>query len=170
MPTDYEQFYQDNPNGLGAPTQAFVDFFKSYNQQNAKVLDIGCGQGRDALFIARLGYSVTGVDLSPTGIRDLVSAAKEENLNIEAVVADIRDYVWVELFDVIVIDRTLHMLAPEERTNVLRTLLHSTKPGSHVLIADEKSNLPAFQTEIDTSKWRWKTTFEKNGFLFLERQ
>lgn len=89
MATDYEKYYQDIPHGLGDPTKEFVTFFTTYNARSSKVLDVGCGQGRDALFIARLGHEVTAVDLSPTGIRDLISDANSEGLSITGVVADI---------------------------------------------------------------------------------
>jgi len=52
----------------GQPFPEFVQFFVDFDQVNASVLDLGCGQGRDALFIARMGHDVLGVDLSPTGI------------------------------------------------------------------------------------------------------
>ena len=55
MTTDYEQFYRENPHGLGEPTREFVAFFDTYDRAQASVLDVGCGQGRDALFVARLG-------------------------------------------------------------------------------------------------------------------
>ena len=170
MATDYEQFYQDNPHGLGEPTKEFVTFFRRYTTPFSKILDVGCGQGRDALFIARLGHHVTAVDLSPTGICELVSEANSEELSITGVVADIRDYVWHGKFDVIVIDRTLHMLAVEERVDVLRGLLGVTKPGTHVLIADERPNIPAYSIVFEQSQWNWLTTFARKGFLFLVRQ
>ena len=47
MATDYEQFYRENPNGLGEPTRVFVEFFEALAQSSAKVLDVGRGQGRD---------------------------------------------------------------------------------------------------------------------------
>lgn len=89
MATDYEKFYRENRHGLGEPTKEFVDFFKEYDQASANVLDIGCGQGRDALFIARLGHIVTAIDLSPTGICDLQKEAELEGLAIVAEVCDI---------------------------------------------------------------------------------
>ena len=55
MSYDYDALYARTPDALGAPTRAFVDFFDGYDRPNVRVLDIGCGQGRDALFIARLG-------------------------------------------------------------------------------------------------------------------
>ncbi len=169
MATDYEQFYRDHPHGLGEPTRAFVTFFETYATPRARVLDVGCGQGRDALFIARLGHTVTAVDWSPTGIRDLRRDAARENLAIEAVVADIRDVAWGGPFDVVVVDRTLHMLAPEERSAVLRALLQTTVPGSYLLIADEPSNLPGFTTVLDQSGMDWSPVLERRGLLFVRR-
>ena len=72
MATDYDKLYQKTNRLLGAPGQAFVDFFETFEKERALVLDIGCGQGRDALFIARLGHRVTAVDLSPAGVDDLM--------------------------------------------------------------------------------------------------
>ena len=170
MATDYEKYYQDNPHGLGDPTQEFVTFFNTYNAPSSKVLDVGCGQGRDALFIARLGHDVTAVDLSPTGIRDLISDANSEGLSITGVVADICDYTWQGEFDVIVIDRTLHMLAAADRISVLRKIISTTKSGTHILIADERSNIPAFKSVFEESPWAWSTTLAQKGFLFMLRE
>ncbi|MEO0598119.1 MAG: methyltransferase domain-containing protein, partial [Chloroflexota bacterium] len=83
MPTDYEKLYQEQRHVLGKPTQVFVDFFDEYTKEKADVLDLGCGQGRDALFIARLGHRVVGVDISETGIAQLLEDAKTETLAIE---------------------------------------------------------------------------------------
>ena len=169
MATDYELFYRENRHGLGEPTKEFVRFFDEYDQIRAKVLDVGCGQGRDALFIARLGHSVTAVDLSPSGISDLQNDATVEGLAIQTVVTDIRDYRTRRRFDVILIDRTLHILGAEERKAVLQKLLGLSKHGGYILIADERSNMPAFKAVLDASKWNWQTTLERRGFLFVRR-
>ena len=170
MATNYELFYQENPHGLGEPTKEFVAFFDSYDRKCACVLDVGCGQGRDALFIARLGHSVKAVDNSPTGIRDLQANATKEKLQICTEVADVRDCQWGGPFDVIVIDRTLHMLAEEERLSVLRDIIAATKSGSHLLIADERRNLPAFKAELKASPGEWGVVLERRGFLFCKRE
>lgn len=169
MATDYEKYYRENRHGLGKPTKEFVTFFDQFDRNDAAVLDVGCGQGRDALFIARLGHEVTAIDLSPSGIRDLQNDARAEGLSIVAEVVDIRDYNSKSKFDVIIIDRTLHMLTADERTTVLRTLLGFTKKGSHLLIADEKSNMPSFKAVFDNSEWSWTPTLERRGFYFAIR-
>jgi len=169
MATDYEKFYRENRHGLGEPTSEFVMFFNKSVKEQSEVLDVGCGQGRDALFIARLGHSVTAIDLSPSGISDLQSDADEEGLAILAEVADVREYKPRKRFGIIVVDRTLHMLNEGERSAVLGNLLELSKPGTHILIADERSNLPSFKAVLNASQWDWKMTLERRGFLFVQR-
>ena len=166
MSTDYEEFYKENPHGLGEPFKEFVSFFEGYEESSARVLDLGCGQGRDALFIARRGHSVVGVDISATGIEQLLQDARQEGLSIEGVVADVKEYRPDKNFDVVVIDRTLHMLPEEvDRIAVLERLMGFINERGYVLIADEKKNLPAMEEFF--IKAGWTVTFKQKGFLLL---
>lgn len=167
MAYDYDALYKTTPDALGDPTQVFVTFFEDLPDAPLRVLDIGCGQGRDALFIARLGHHVTGVDLSPHGIQDLTTAAKAEGLNITGVTADITSYTPDALFDVILIDRTLHMLPDQQRDTVLAHLIRSTTPDGWVLIADEKSNMPGFKRVFADDSRTWTPTLDTNSTLFM---
>ncbi len=168
MSFDYEKFYTQSPHGLGKPTDVFVDFFAKYERKNVSVLDVGCGQGRDALFIARLGHRVTAMDLSPTGIAQLAEDALAENLEIETVVADVCDFVPTKSYDVILIDRTLHMLEKEDQIEVLRRLLLYTVDGGLVLIADEKSNMPHLKQVIAESDKNWTGVLDTGGYFFVK--
>lgn len=169
MATDYEKIYRESRHALGLPTQQFVDFFGSYEKPNARILDLGCGQGRDALFVARLGHHVTAVDIAPAGIRQLCEDAAKEGLDIEAIVADIRDFVPTRPYDVIVIDRTLHMLPPDDQLTVLRGLLPFATEGAAILIADEKSNIASFEGVFGESGQLWSPVLKDRGFLFVRR-
>lgn len=169
MTYDYDKLYGETPDALGQPTSVFVEFFDKYAKLPARVLDVGCGQGRDALFIARLGHSVVGVDISSNGIRDLNAAAKKEGLSVEGIVANIADYDPDGLFDVVLIDRTLHMLPLDTRLSVLSSLLDHVAAQGWVLIADERSNIADFQKFIGDHKTHWKTELHRRGYLFVRR-
>ena len=169
MSYDYDKLYGETPDALGQPTSIFVKFFDQFDRTNARVLDVGCGQGRDALFIAKKGHSVVGVDKSPNGIRDLRNAARKENLAIEAVVADITTYVPEGLFDVILIDRTLHMLERPSRLALLEKLLDHVATKGWLLIADEVSNIADFKDLCLAQVNCWTVRFERRGYLFLCR-
>lgn len=169
MAYNYDELYQSTPDALGVPTKVFVDFFARYDQKNARVLDIGCGQGRDALFIARAGHRVVGVDLSRNGIRDLTNAAAKEGLPVEGIVADLETFTPKGMFDVLLIDRTLHMLDETPRHAVLARLIDAVSPGGWALIEDERSNITGMKAVFAIHDADWQITIEKRGTLFLQR-
>lgn len=168
MAYDYDALYAKTPDALGPPTDAFTRFFRSLDARQLSVLDLGCGQGRDALFIARLGHRVTGVDLSPHGIADLVKAAARERLAVQGLVADLQDYAPDGRFDIIVLDRTLHMLEETPRLAVLERMLDHVAAGGWMLIADERAHIAAFEQIIAGHAADWETVFSKPGYLFIQ--
>ena len=71
------------------------DFLKSHYDSipKGKVLLLAEGEGRNAVFLAKLGYSVTAVDISSVGLKKAEKLAKENNVIIETICADL------EVFD-----------------------------------------------------------------------
>jgi len=65
--------------------QVTLNFFDKCDGKSLDVLDLGCGQGRDSLMIARNGHSVVGVDLSTTGVQQMVEIAQKEGIEIDNV-------------------------------------------------------------------------------------
>ncbi len=166
----YEKFYREGRDVCGAPFPEFLKFFDTYLLQQARVLDLGCGQGRDALFIARKGHYVVGVDVAPTGIEQMLSDAQEEALRVEGVVADIVDYEPEGLFDVIVLDRVLHMLQEDGvKTAVLAKSAAHLNQNGFILIADESKNKPLFHKFFDNHIENWQFTTSKKGILFAQK-
>ena len=168
MAYNYDKLYSETPDALGPPTQEFVDFFDAYDRSNARILDVGCGQGRDALFIARQGHQVVAVDLSPAGIKDVMAAATAEELSIEGIVADITAFQPEGEFDVILIDRTLHMLPASDQRSVLASLLLHLRSKGWLLIADERSNMARFHDVLAKSDLPWSVTKDGKGYLFAQ--
>lgn len=169
MSYDYDKLYAQTPDALGAPTKEIVGFFRALGPDKLRILDVGCGQGRDALFLGRIGHAVCGVDLSPNGIRDVTAAAGREGLDVRGVVADLCDYVPEGSFDVVLIDRTLHMLDEADRLAVLARLLGHVRPHGWCLIVDEKRNLAGFKPVADADPAGWAVEKERGGYLFLRR-
>ncbi len=165
----YERQYREQRRVCGEPFPEIASFFESYDKHTARVLDLGCGQGRDALMAARRGHSVTGVDSSRTGIRQMLEDAEAEGLEVAGVVADVTKYAIDGSYDVILLDRVLHMIEENDRIHLLRQAVEKVAPNGFLLIADMPSNKPALRHVFTNSSRKWSTVLDKKGFLFMRR-
>ena len=68
-------------------------------ESSPRVLDLCCGFGRISAELARRGFAVTGVDITETYLKTAVEEASLENLNIEYIRADARDFKRPDFFD-----------------------------------------------------------------------
>ncbi len=61
-----------------------------------RVLDVAMGKGRNAIFLAKAGFDVEGVDISEEAVKDAVALAKKEGVSIKAVVANLEGNYRIE--------------------------------------------------------------------------
>ncbi|MDP2920048.1 MAG: methyltransferase domain-containing protein [Dehalococcoidia bacterium] len=71
-------------------------------KSGAHILDLCCGVGRHSLELARRGFKVTGVDITPSYLDIATARAKEEKLVIEFVREDMRTFRRPDAFDAII--------------------------------------------------------------------
>lgn len=163
MSVKYDAYYQEGLDALGPPTHRLVDFLSAHLVIGSHVLDVGCGQGRDAVWLARAGHSVTGFDLSSVGVAQLQGVATAQELPITAVVADLESFEVTESYDCVLFDRTLHMLLDDDaRVAGFARLLSGVKAGGCVVVLDEAPNLAGLIAVIppDWEKiWGGKSDF-----------
>ncbi len=76
MTASYDKHYQTE-NLFGEPYPELIDFFTAYPERG-KLLDLGYGQGRNAIPLARMGYEVTGIDISRVGIEQMNKVVRAE--------------------------------------------------------------------------------------------
>jgi len=81
----------DEPSPFGTVSAEIVELCTGL-PKNARVLDLGAGDGRNALFLSRQGHNVTAVDISALGIAKLLHRANEQHLSITALTEDLRAY------------------------------------------------------------------------------
>lgn len=140
------------------------------------VLDVGCGEGEDAMILARLGARVTGLDVSP-GAVDLA----RQRAGINGVAHRTR-FICAPLnaanlpekaFDVIWIDNVLHHVL-DDLEPTLRSLLRAAKPGA-AIICIEPVNLNQtlrkirFLVPVHTEVTPGERPLEKHDLAVLEK-
>lgn len=97
------------------------------------VLDLGVGEGRNAVHLARQGHTVTAVDYSAEGLRKTEQLAEREGVSVETLRADVRDWDPDRTWDAVVI--TFLHLPPSERPDLYALLQRVLRPGG-TLIAE----------------------------------
>ncbi len=78
--------------------------------KHLKLLDIGCGEGKDAVFFAKNGYDVTAFDISDAGIEKTKRFADMARVNVKVFKDDITDFRLNTQFDILFSSGVLHYI------------------------------------------------------------
>ena len=92
----------------------------------AAVLDLGCGEGRNAIYLASIGFETSAIDISSAGIKKLNTVAKEMGFSVDTSVCDMRTYSFPRLFDLVVCQGCLHLVERHEWRQILDRIKKST--------------------------------------------
>jgi len=94
------------------PTEALVSFLHELNPpKGLMAIDMGCGEGRDSIFLARLGFDTTGIDASRSAIKRAKEYTKTGKISMFFLVADIRNLpIRSEVCDLVINIASLQML------------------------------------------------------------
>jgi len=124
----YRYFRLPYDNG---PAEELVQLVESGRIPPGRAIDLGCGTGRNALFLAQHGCEVIGVDLASAGIAEARRRAKAAGVHMESVVDDLTDLQSVEgSFDFLVDVGTLDVFPRRLRDLYVKTVLSLTHVGS----------------------------------------
>lgn len=138
MNVEYDKYYQTE-NLFGDPYPELISFYSSFKKKG-KLLDVGCGQGRDAIALAELGFEVTGLDYSKVGIDQLNNIAKKQKLPLKGLVCDIYTYSHFDGFEFILLDSMFHFgkKEKEKETKLLEKIFERSTPNAFITICIQK--------------------------------
>ncbi len=129
----YDQVYAEREFYWGKTPSAMCDRVMKLIRPSAdfrpKLLDLGCGEGRNAVYFAQHGFEVVGLDLSLPGLEKTRRYAEEVGVHVETIHADIVEYELEDTYDVIFSTGTLHYLPPEVRDQRFQNYKDRTSPG-----------------------------------------
>ena len=95
------------------------------------VLDLGCGEGRDAVFFAGLGARVLGLDVSADGLLKARRLARRRGVRVRWVHGSMTEALPEGPFDLIFSCGTIHYVPREQRRHLFPRLAAMTRPGGH---------------------------------------
>jgi SAM-dependent methyltransferase len=134
---DIDRIYQtlpleNIPWNSTTPPDALVGLVQHGLVKPCDTIDLGCGAGNYAIYLAGLGFDVTGVDSSPTAIRIATERAKQQGARCRFIVADLLGdlHEVTGSFDFAYDWEFLHHIFPEDRETYLRNVHRITRPGA----------------------------------------
>ncbi len=176
---NYEEVYAENPAYFGKPFPEVIDYFKRQSKKG-KVLDVGCGQGRNAIPLAEMGYQVHAIDVSPTAITQLKTQVETISPDLKVEQEDFNTLTNLEQFDFILFDGFFHFYDHEmaQEENKMRRLLANIRPDCKLVFcfADHGESVSAFRqmtSELESieekqiqyayvdpvSEWKFETNY-----------
>lgn len=168
--TGYNKYYE-TLDLFGEPYEELVLFFDNLKEKGT-VLDIGCGQGRDSIAIANLGYKVTGIDNSNLGIKQMLDRAEKEDLDITGIVSDIYEYDNYSNYDIVLLDSMFHFQKRDlqKETGLIRKIAIELKAGGIlcICIQDTGKKVSILKNTVKVTKVDWELLNDTTFFYEFE--
>ena len=172
MKVAYDKYYETE-NLFGEPYPELIDFFTK-EIKNGKVLDLGCGQGRDAIALAKLGFDVTGIDNSKVGIDQMNEIATSNNLPLKGVVADIFLFDDFENYDVILLNSMFHFAKKDKAKEIafIKNIISKIKENGIIIfcIRDTGTKVETLNTVLFSDKELESVEDKKMKYTFEDKE
>ncbi len=96
-------------------------------------LDLGAGEGTDAIKMARLGYEVDALEGSAIGAEKIEAFSRSAHAKVNVIHKNVHNYEPARTYDVVICNGLLHYV--ENKSSVLEKIRASTRKDGHVLIS-----------------------------------
>lgn len=152
----FDEMYNDNIDMFGHPYRELQNYFIKYPIKGT-LLDLGCGQGRDSIFLASIGYQVTAVDNSEVGVKQMMNTALKKKLKIDSIIGDVLKLKLKKKFDIILFDMLLHSFEKFKQIELLNKYFsYLNENGIICIVFPEDMTSTHFTNIFESLPYDWK--------------
>jgi tellurite methyltransferase len=121
-----EYYWTTEPSAI---CHRVVEIVQPSKERKLKLIDLGCGEGRNAVFFATHGFDVLGLDLSAPGLEKMRRLADEQGVPVATQLGDIRSFELQHEYAVVFSTGALHYMPPEIRRERYAHFKQMTRAG-----------------------------------------
>lgn len=158
----FNSAYKDIPPwDIGRPQKEIIHLAEE-GEISGKVLDVGCGTGENALYLASLDLKVWGIDGAPIAIKKAKEKAKKRGITINFLVSDaLKLQLLQNKFDTIIDCGLFHVFSDEERPIFAASVSSVLYPGGNYLMLSFSEHEPGSYGPRRVTQAEIRTTFGK---------
>ena len=137
MHYEFDKFYDKDDLSFGSEPSPELKELVSTLDPGGQVLDLGAGDGRNSLYLARNGLNVTAIDNSLVGLKKLIRFAGQNGLpgSVTTICSDVRYLRYaVSKFDLVVAVTIFDHLSPEDISPLFEQISDSLAPGGFIFV------------------------------------
>ncbi|WP_369298307.1 methyltransferase domain-containing protein [uncultured Neglectibacter sp.] len=156
--TDYEERYKAEGYYWGVqPSQMCYEVMKLCPPVTPlRLLDVACGEGKNAVFFARNGYHVTAFDAAKLGLDKAKRLAEKARAEVNFFQADLRDFRLDSDFDIVFCSGSLHYIPQELRREILENYqAHTADSGLHALNVFVRKPFLVSPSDLREGRYKW---------------
>ncbi len=136
-----------------------------------RILDLGCGEGRDSVYFAEHGFEVTGLEASRAGLQKARRLAAERGVAVRWIECALPELPAIGPFDLVYSCGSIHYVPRADRPHLLRRLRRMTVPGglhAHIVFTDrviyaEKGEVVAYFKPGELGRAYWPAEVLRRG-------
>jgi cyclopropane fatty-acyl-phospholipid synthase-like methyltransferase len=134
--------------GAAHEQKEYVQLFQNGSIPVGRAIDLGCGEGSNAIFLSQKGFEVTGVDFSPTAIKRAIANAKSAGEKVNFIEDDLTNLRRVNgKYDLLVDFGALNDLNSTDRDAYMENVLPLTHSNSSFILLCFTKSVPPDEVE-----------------------
>lgn len=164
-PAEWDRRYREKPLLWSAGPNRFVEEVLA-DADPGSALDVACGEGRNAVWLAERGFLCTGVDFSTVALARARAAAADREVDVTWVEADIEHWSTPDLFDLVLV-AYVHL---HDRAGLLGKAVSWVAPGGRLVMVGHDCATAGVSGPSDPDLlWTVDEVVEGVGPLSVER-
>lgn len=119
---------------FGKPSDEVYDIARKL-KRGSRILDVGAGEGRNAIYLSEQGFNVDAFDISEKGINKLNYLASKKGIYINSFICDVSNFIFCWQYDLIIAHGILQFIDRSIRNEFIEQMKNFTKVGGYNVVS-----------------------------------